>query len=806
MGRVFKVYDTKIQEKIALKIIRSEIAGDAGTIARFRNELKLARQITHRNVCRMYDMGEDGAIHFITMELVAGANLRNMIRMTGPLTIETAVEYARQIAEGLAEAHRLGVIHRDLKPHNIMIDESGMVKIMDFGIARSVGAEGATGDGRLMGTPEYMAPEQAEGLPSDARTDIYAFGLILYEMVTGKRPFSGDTPVRLALKHKTETPTPPLAWNAALPAELNALILKCLEKDKARRPQGASELLTALDAIRARTPHPLVGSSQPLSGFPDQVRSSQYLRATVLVPAVLLLAVLAYLLFRSSPSGAVSGPVPSSSPPATVMKNSIAVLPFDVVSVDPNLAVLWRGLADDIRTRLKSLGDLNIISGYSSEQFMAAAGKATNQAANILHVEKYLEGKVLIEKTTIRVNVQLVDAQTGLVIWAMPYEEKLGESLSPVRDKIASNIAAYLNRQFNPVKIQKLKKQETENNEAKILVYRAQELQRSYRDSRLVKQFQDAAGMYQKAADLDPNYLQAYLGLGNLYEARYVQTKDKKDLAFMVAWFQRASAKDEANSDVEAGLGWGCFHQEDFDGAYSHFKKALSLDPNNAEAYFSAGSFLRSVGLCAQANKCNTRAIDLDPLNYPYYLTSSSCSWVTGDYESALRLIQIAKDLKPDSPRVHLNYARFLIMMKDLDAAEREMTFLEHLTPMTPEVQTGIRRRRALLLAVKGDRAGALALLKSDEAPYSLEATSAYSLLGLKDTAILNIKKGHDQGFHLTQDYLYAYPFLINNRDFDGLRDDPRFQDIVAQEKALYEAKIRKYGDLGETPGGGDSR
>jgi tetratricopeptide (TPR) repeat protein len=311
-----------------------------------------------------------------------------------------------------------------------------------------------------------------------------------------------------------------------------------------------------------------------------------------------------------------------------------------------------------------------------------------------------------------------------------------------------------------------------------------------------VEEFQAALTLYQKAAGLDPNYLKTYLGLGNLYESRYIQTKKQEDLAAMIHYFQTAAAKDDLSSDVHAGLGWAAFHREDFDGAYSHFKKALQLDSNNAEAFFSAGSFLRSIGLYNNAIKSYTRAIELDPLNFPYYLGASSCHWLIGDYESGLRLIRRALDLEPKSPRVHLAYVRMLSMMKDFGEAERELRLLESLTPIEPDTRTAIDRRRALLLAAEGDREGALVLLRNDKEPYLLEATSAYSILGLKDEAILNIKKGHDEGFHLIQDYLYGYPFLINNLYFNGLRDDARFQAIVEAERTLYEAKMRKYGDL----------
>ncbi len=254
MGRVYKVHDTQLNEKVALKLMKPEIASDKEVVARFANELKLARKISHPGVGRMYELMDHGGTRFITMEYIDGEDLKNMIRMSGQLGIGTAIGITQQVCEGLTEAHRLGVIHRDLKPSNIMIDKTGQARIMDFGIARSVEAKKITGAGIMIGTPEYMSPEQVEGKDTDQRSDIYSLGIILYEMLTGRVPFEGDTPFTVGVKHKSEIPKEPKTNNAQIPDDLNLLILKCLEKEKERRYQSTDELWADLDKIKEGLP------------------------------------------------------------------------------------------------------------------------------------------------------------------------------------------------------------------------------------------------------------------------------------------------------------------------------------------------------------------------------------------------------------------------------------------------------------------------------------------------------------------------------------------------------------------------
>ncbi len=242
MGRVYKVFDKKVKEVVALKFIRPEISTDENAIARFNNELRLARRISHRHVCRMYDLGEEGPSTFITMEYVPGEDLKKFIKRSGQLTVRKASSIARQVCEGLAEAHHLGVIHRDLKPQNIMIDSEGNTRIMDFGIARFLEGEGMTTQGIMIGTPDYMSPEQAEWEEVDERSDIYSLGVILFEMVTGRVPFEGKTPLSVAMKHKSQPPPDPRKFNAHVPEDLTQVIHKCLEKEKSLRYQSVGDL------------------------------------------------------------------------------------------------------------------------------------------------------------------------------------------------------------------------------------------------------------------------------------------------------------------------------------------------------------------------------------------------------------------------------------------------------------------------------------------------------------------------------------------------------------------------------------
>ncbi len=250
MGNVYKACDRETGEIVALKLIKSEIASDQAATERFKNELLFARKITHKNVCRVYEFNRVGGIAYTSMEFVEGESLRSVLSRFGGLPARKGVDLALQICSGLKEAHAQGIVHRDLKPENVMIDSQGNVKIMDFGIARSM-ESGTRLTGAMIGTPAYMAPEQVSGKPVDYRTDIYALGLVLYEMFTGSETFRADTPVAIALKQMQEAPVPPHDIDPNIPVYIERAILKCLEKEPAKRFQSIAELENALRSTRA---------------------------------------------------------------------------------------------------------------------------------------------------------------------------------------------------------------------------------------------------------------------------------------------------------------------------------------------------------------------------------------------------------------------------------------------------------------------------------------------------------------------------------------------------------------------------
>jgi serine/threonine protein kinase/Flp pilus assembly protein TadD len=363
MGRVYKAIDTEIGEKVALKLLKPEIASDEATIERFRNEIRLARQISHKNVCRTYHLSRGRGSYYITMEYVSGEDLKSTILRVGQLSVGKTVAIIRQVCDGLAEAHRLGIVHRDLKPQNIMIDREGSAKIMDFGIARSLKTKGVTEAGIIIGTPEYMAPEQVDAGDVDRRADIYALGIILYEMLTGRVPFEGDTPFSVAYKQKTEAPPDPRKINPQIPDELAGLILKCLAKDREARCQSAEEVQADLLKVEKAMP------TTERSVAPKKPTTSRQVTVTfglkkLLVPAVAVVAV-----------AVIAAAIWLLLPQKAQAKQSIAVVSFKNQTGDKSYDYLQDAIPNLLITSLEQSKYLSVMTWERMRDLLKQSGR-----------------------------------------------------------------------------------------------------------------------------------------------------------------------------------------------------------------------------------------------------------------------------------------------------------------------------------------------------------------------------------------------------------------------------------------------
>ncbi len=438
MGRIYKVQDNKIGEEMAMKVLNPEITSEETTVQRFKNELRLARKITHKNVCRMFDFGDDQGMIFITMEYVSGEDLKRTLMRIGQLSPGKAIFIAKQICAGLTAAHRMGVIHRDLKPQNIMLDQEGNVRIMDFGIARSTQAKGLTATGVIIGTPEYISPEQLDEIELDRRSDIYSLGVILYEMLTGIVPFEGKTPLNVVLKHKTQVPKDPLAINPQIHHDLKKIVLKCLAKDREKRFRSAQELSEALSQIEAKLPltKRIVPKKKNLE-FEKIARAINMKHLKLILILGMLTGIFFGLRLAVGRWGASS---------IKWVDPSIAVFLFSGLNENPTPDDLCVGLTNAILTELTKTEKLKVIFADSilhkkDIQELRHIGKKYG-AAYILN------GDVQQKIDQIRVTVQLIAVQDGSYLWAEVYDRSSNATLE-IQSDIAEKVADALRNKFS---------------------------------------------------------------------------------------------------------------------------------------------------------------------------------------------------------------------------------------------------------------------------------------------------------------------------------------------------------------------
>ena len=758
MGKVYRVLDKKLNEEVALKLVRPEIASDKKTLERFSNELKIARKIAHKNVGRMYEMMEEKGIHFVTMEYVSGEDLKSFIKRAGPLSAGKTTFIAKQVCEGLAEAHKLGVVHRDLKPQNIMIDKEGNSRIMDFGIARSRKAKGITADGMIIGTPEYMSPEQVEGKEADHRSDIYSIGVILYEMVTGRIPFEGDAPLSIVLKHKTETPRDPRELNAQIPDDLSHVILKCLEKNKEKRYQAAEEILSEVGKIEKHIP-----TSERIAPKRKTITSKEitvtFGLKKLFIPALVLIALVAVGLIIWQPW------LQKEVAPAPSAKPSIAVLPFKDLSPQKDQEYFCEGLADELINRLTKIESLKVPARTSSFSFKEK-GLAIQEIGKNLDVKTVLEGSVRKAENKLRITVQLVKVSDGYPIWSEKFDRNM-EDIFSLQDEISLAIINNLKIELLGQEEAKLVKRYTENFKA-----HNSYLQGLYFWNRRTKEgMEKAVEYFKKAIEEDPQYALAYSGISDSYSLLgywgFLELKEAYPKAKAAA--MKALEIDDMLAEAHASLASiKAVYEWDWQETERGFKRALELNPKYATARVWYGVFyLWPMGQHEEAMREVNRAQELDPLSPIINFSIGFLLYYSQQYDQAIEVFQNVLAMEPNFPPASTFLSMAYIKKGMYDKAIRQEIRASRFLGIWDERTIGAIENT---YARSGFEAAVQKILDVTKNPSS--RAWLYAFLEKKDEAFECLEQAYEQ-----RDSSLLY--LKTEPVFESLRSDPRFKALL---------------------------
>ncbi len=700
MGRVYRAYDKKIEEEVAIKLIRPEIAAEKRTVERFRNELKTARKITHPNVCRTHDLGAEGKALFITMEYVRGEDLKSVIRRMRVLAPGTAVSIARQVAEGLGEAHRLGVVHRDLKPGNIMVDKDGNAKIMDFGIARSLMRAGTTAEGAIIGTPEYMSPEQVEGKPADVRADIYALGVILFEMVTGRPPFEGETALAVAHKHKYEPAPDPQALNPQLPAALGRLILRSMEKERERRYQTTAELLADLQAVEAALP-----STERIPGrAPSRTRPAASKTITVkitprklVIPAAALIAIVVGVVFIWRPWSPREGtPVfPSDRP-------SIAILPLADRTGQKDFGQYRDVLSMAISDRLSQSKFLEVRQPDQVASVLSRLGlqetdnftRENLRAIGRRGVVKYLaSGHYTKAGERFLVRVMILEAETGRLIGTEEVQGESIDSLFAMVDELILKMKP--NLEMTAVEAAN----DIDGRSSRVMTssleaynYYAQGLKFSH-----TFKWREGIEMLEKAVAIDPEFAMAYLHLGAWYGNMGNRAEWRKNLDKALELANRLNLPPREKLNIEG------YAKTDIMERLAALNRLLELYPDDslgngraAGLFFSLEDFEKAVA-CGQVI---VRKKDVNPILYNN-LAIHYCP--LGEYAKAAQVLKgYIRDF-PDSPNIASVHRPLCLVYTAAAEYELALAELKELARLDPSQTDWIVNRKAVIFHLQGD-------------------------------------------------------------------------------------------------------
>jgi serine/threonine protein kinase/Flp pilus assembly protein TadD len=638
MGEVYLATDITAGRKAALKLLPTRFTGDAERLKRFQQEARALVGLNHPNIVTVYEIGEDRSTHYIASELIGGETLCQRLAR-GPMETDEVVDVALQVASALAVAHDAGIVHRDIKPENIMIRPDGYVKVLDFGIAKLAEQEVPvtmpeeealllveTNLGSILGTVRYMSPEQALGALVDQRTDIWSLGVVLYEMVAGHAPFTGNTPHEVMNSILTTEPPPLTNYVAKTPGELQQIVSTALCKEREERYQSANELLEAVKSLRREIQ------------FRDELKRSTtappWLRWTR-SPTALVLGFLVAALALALPFFWHRNV--TTNPPS---EKSIAVLPFENFSDSKENSYFAAGIQDDVLTSLAQIHDLKVISRTSVMAYQKSSGRNMREISRTLGVANVLEGSVRRTGNRVLVNVQLIDARNDRHIWAERYDRTVADSIG-LQGELATEIAAALKTTLAPEEMARFAAKPTANSEAYVLYLTA--LGKEATDEIAAEQ------LYVQATAVDPAFALAYAraSLMNTWISSYGQfpARNKKARAQAEEALRLSPTLGEAHLALGLCLYWG---EKNYDAALKEFEVAAATSPNNAKIYDYVAGIYRRQGRWREAVASYERALSLDPRNASIANFAGNNHVFVRDWPAAATCYTHALEINPD--------------------------------------------------------------------------------------------------------------------------------------------------------------
>jgi len=771
MGEVYLATDIVARRQAALKLLPLRFTGDAERLKRFEQEAHTVVALNHPNIVTVYEIGEDHSIHYIASELIEGETLRQRLTQ-GPMHLSEALDVAIQVAGALAAAHRAGIVHRDIKPENVMLRPDGYVKVLDFGIAKlaeSVCAEltANTGEsvtraetnlGSILGTARYMSPEQTCGVQLDERTDIWSLGVVLYEMVTGHAPFTGDTSKEVMSSISEKKPLPFTSYFRHAPAEIQQIVDKTLRKDRSQRYRKAQELLHALKGLR----HKLEVEAELKRSI--TLRSWLY-RKRVL--AALVLGLLGAALVLAFPFY-WHRHLTTTSPP----QKSIAVLPFQNLSSDANAEYLSEGISEALINSLSELQRLRVVARSTAFHYK---GKDLDprRVGRELQVAAVLTGRLRQAQDALSVQVDLVDTATGAELWGEEYHRKVSDVIA-VKQTIARDVTEKLKLKLSGEEQRRLAKGDSTNTEAYRLYLRG----RYFWNKRTPGGMKQAITEFQQAIEHDPNFALGYVGLADCYTgltfynfaAPHEAMPKAKESAI------KAVLLDNTVAEAHASLGHILMNYDwDWPRAEKEFKRSIELKPDYATAHqWYAIHYLTATGRLEEAVQEMRKALELEPASLVMNTFMGATLCYAGRYDEAIDQCRRTVEMDPNFAVAHWHLGLAYEQKEAFDAAIEEFQTAISLSQGSPLMRAALGH--AYAKSQRADEANKildeLNELSKQEYVSPLELARICVALGNDDKAFRLLEKAYaEHSFHLVN--------LNMSPHFKPVSSSPRFQELV---------------------------